>query len=399
MPFMAENGDATSATMKVMNLLMISGDRMLAAGKRGAFWYTLEELHAHFDRIDIICPKQDGKWKTEDRSIDGAIRPFANVFLHPSPRGLWHQPWWIMRKGKELFARTHHDVMTVHDYPPFYNGLGALLLHRATCIPFALEIHHIVGWPSAANATERIGLCLSRIVLPMEAAAASAVRCVSGSVERELRRWGVARVQRVPSLYLDHNALRGDASIAKSVDIVCCGRLVANKGFDRLLDALALLPRATLAIIGDGPERKRLEDIARGLGIADRVTWHGWMEDQRAVYRTLQTARVVVAPSLSEGGPRIAVEAMALGLPIVATRVGILPDVITDGANGVFTDGSPADIARNIERLLGDDGLRERIGSAARSVMGRFERRTLIKAYADFLKSLASRPSPLPPHA
>ncbi|TSC80405.1 MAG: putative Glycosyl transferase, group 1 [Candidatus Peregrinibacteria bacterium Gr01-1014_25] len=370
--------------MGLMNLLMISGDRMLAAGKRGAFWYTLEELHRHFDRIDIICPKARG----------AASSPFANVFLHPSPRGLWYQPLWILRKGKELWAAHRHDVMTVHEYPPFYNGLGTLLLRRAAFIPIVLEIHHIVGWPRAASATERIGFCLSRVFLPFEGSAASAVRCVSGSVEAQLRRWGVANLHRAPSLYLDHDALQPDATMTKSVDVACCGRLVRSKGFDRLLEALALLPRATLAVVGDGPERERLERRARNLGIADRVTWRGWLEDQTAVYRALQTARVIAVPSLSEGGPRIAVEAMALGLPVVATRVGILPDVIVDGENGAFTDGSPADLAAVIGKLLADEAMRQRLGESARGVLGLFERRTLIKQYADFLKSIVPLPMP-----
>ena len=97
---------------------MISGDRSLAVGKRGAFYNTMEEFHRYWDRIDIIVPKTTNyKLKT--------INYFDNVFIHSSPWPLIFQPWWILKKGRQIFREQSFDLITVHEYPPFYNGIGA----------------------------------------------------------------------------------------------------------------------------------------------------------------------------------------------------------------------------------------------------------------------------------
>lgn len=365
-----------------MNLLMISGDRSILEGKQGAFWYTLEELAKYFDRIDIITPRSH-------KAHPAACKPFQNVEFHPSPWGLWRQPQWIRTKGRELIAQYHHAVMTIHEFPPFYNGMGGLKLAQETGVPAVQEVHHVVGYPQASNISEWIGYWMSRWHLPRSWRCAAAVRCVSGSVRDLLKTWGVERISLMPSMYLDHQALTPDVSIDKKYDIACCARLAPNKGIDRVIDAMKLLPDKTLLIIGDGPERVSLEARAEHAGVAARVTFAGWMNTNTDTYRALQSARIAVMASLSEGGPRSAIEAMALGLPLVATNVGLMPDIIEHGKNGLFTTGEPDDLAIKIGMLLQSEQLRQSIGQAATAVREQFERTALIRAYADFLKSVA----------
>jgi len=80
---------------------------------------------------------------------------------------------------------------------------------------------------------------------------------------------------------------------------------------------------------------------------------------------------------------------MAIGMPVLATQVGIVPDVIQDEVNGLLTNGQPHDLARKLSHLLGDARLRARLGKAARAVIDRFEKKRLIKEYADFLQHIA----------
>lgn len=365
-----------------MNLLMISGDRSTPQGRKGAFWYTLEELSKHFQRVDVICPRAAGS----------DLHPFDNVHVHPSPRGLWYQPWWIARRGRELLAAHRHGVATVHEYPPFYNGLGARWLHFSTGVPYVLEVHHIVGHPRASSLAEWLGWWSSRWCLAMDARGAAAVRVVNTSVGDQLVRWGVpvAKVHVVPSFYLDRDALVPDPSIPKRYDIALCARLVANKGLEEVLEAVHSLSGVSLLIIGDGPERSRAERRVTRYDMRGRVTFLGWLPSREDVYRAIQSARVFVMNSRSEGGPRVVLEAMAVGMPVLATCVGVMPDVIAEGRNGFFTDGTPVDLAAKLRHLLQDGELRGRLGIEAQRILDRFERGAAVKIYADFLKGMGS---------
>ncbi len=404
---------------------MISGDRSILQGKKGAFWYTLQELSKHWERIDIITPPPPHQSRSSSRvaprgsdagQAPGPLPPahstgstsspqagsgqagergrvFENVFFHPSSRGLWYQPWWILIKGAELIKEHHHNVMTVHDYPPFYNGLGARWLHRAMNIPYMTEIHHIVGYPRAASLSEWIGYWMSRTWLPRWGTdMATAVRVVSGETWRVLQSWEIPLkkffVQ--SSIYLDYSALKPDPSIAKQYDCVFCGRLVPNKGLDNILKAIAGIPKATLLVIGDGPERKRCEKLAESLGIKASVIFTGWLPTQADVYRALQSGKIFVMNSVSEGGPRVLFEAMALGMPVISTRVGSAPQFIGDGHDGLLTNGDPNDLREKITMLLQNDQMRLRLGAAARHVLDVFDRASLVKTYADSLTNIAT---------
>lgn len=337
-----------------MKLLMISGDRSILQGKKGAFWYTLEELCKHWERIDVICP-----FACHERTY------FSNVYFHPCPRGLWYQPFWIKKKGKELIGEHHHDVMTVHDYPPFYNGIGAWWLHKKTGIPYALEIHHIVGYPCAASVSEFIGRLMYRPYFFFWGKNAKRIRVVNKELKEMIKKWGIEKEQLriISSFYLDRKILKPDPLIRKTYDVVFCGRDVPNKGLKELRAATENLGVTLLAI---GTDR--------------------WLETKEEVYRAMQSGKIFVMNSRSEGGPRVLLEAMALGLPVISTRVGIAPMVIRDGMNGIFTTGESNDLAQKIQMLLGDAALQKRLGQEACKIG--FDRETLVKHYADFLKTL-----------
>lgn len=368
-----------------MKLLMISGDRSLLRGTHGPFLEMLTEFARHWERIDIITPC------VPDAQMELVTLP-VNVGLHPSPYGLLRQSQWIRRKGKELLSLHGHQVMTVHEYPPFYNGLGAYLLKRDTGVHYALEIHHVVGEPVAASFKEFFGRILSRGVLAFDAAPASAVRVVSRSVYDVLLGFGLPedKLRVVPSFYLDHQSLaKIHAPAQKQVDLVTAARLVPNKGIDRLLTGLASVPGVTLQIIGDGPQRQALEALTDTLGLRPRVTFTGWLPTPQDVWFAIASARLFVLSSLSEGGPRSALEAMALGVPVLATRVGVMPEVIQDGQNGFFTTGTADDIGMKVGEVLFGSLNLSSVGERGKQSVARFDRTTLIRDYAQFLQSLA----------
>lgn len=374
-----------------MKLLMISGDRHVLEGKQGAFWYTLQEMAKYWDRIDVITPPVK-KLSSSFVLIPGGYQnaELSNkIFFHPSQVSLWRHSNWINLYGQALIQEFHHDIITVHEYPPFYNGKGARALSQKTGVPAVYEIHHIVGYPVAASFSEWVGQKLSRYSLAKVLQPAKAVRTVNQSVADTLVSWGVPRekIQVVPSFYLDESILQRDLEPPKIYDLAFCARLVGNKGLEEVLRAVSQMRNASLVVIGEGPKREQYQKLARTLGITSQVKFLGWLPNLEAVIGIVLSARIFVNNSKSEGGPRSALEAMASGMPVLTTRTGVMPEVIEDGRNGVFIDGTAKDLATKAFQLLQDDEARKRMGQEAKKILHTFDRTTLVQKYAEFLQS------------
>jgi glycosyltransferase involved in cell wall biosynthesis len=161
---------------------------------------------------------------------------------------------------------------------------------------------------------------------------------------------------------------RGDPTI------LCVAHLYPRKNVGALLEAMALLPPpSVLRVVGTGPERERLERRARELGLEGRVAFLGHVAFDllAAEYRR---ADVFCLPSRQEGFGIVFLEAMAAGLPIVAARAAAVPDVVSDGENGVLVSpDSPAELAVVLGRLLSDADERRRLGEAGRRTVTRFD--------------------------
>ncbi|MGH3104853.1 MAG: glycosyltransferase family 4 protein [Gaiellaceae bacterium] len=139
-------------------------------------------------------------------------------------------------------------------------------------------------------------------------------------------------------------------------------RLVPQKGIDVAVQAMAGVD-ATLVVLGEGPERSRLESLARNLGV--RLLLPGRVGDVDFV---LQRADVLVHPARWEGFGLALLEAMLAELPVVATRVSSIPEIVTDGETGLLVaPDDPDSLAAALRRLLADPGLRSRLGTAGRA--------------------------------
>jgi glycosyltransferase involved in cell wall biosynthesis len=187
--------------------------------------------------------------------------------------------------------------------------------------------------------------------------------------------------------------------------ILFLGRLHADKGIFDLLDAVSQLrsavPDLRLVLAGDG-ERAAVARYAERLGIADTVKFTGWVgpSGKRALF---ESAAVYALPSYAEGMPVGLLEAMAAGVPVVASPVGGVPEVVVDGTSGFLAaPGDVATLQRLLRRLLLDRELGARIGAAGReTVRARFaaERalRRLEELYAELgLAQAGIKPSPWP---
>jgi len=183
--------------------------------------------------------------------------------------------------------------------------------------------------------------------------------------------------------------------------IVQSCRFIAKKGIDLTVTAFAevtkLHPKATLTLIGDGPQKEAIEHQIAALGLADRVRFTGFIYED-GVKQALAAAHLFVHPSRTtgegdrEGVPNSMLEAMATGLPIVATRHGGIPEAVTDGESGLLVpENDAAALAAAMLRVLGDDDLRRRLGCGARrDVEAKFDRaiqtRRLEAVYKDLMR-------------
>src|SRR5205085_5490759 len=154
------------------------------------------------------------------------------------------------------------------------------------------------------------------------------------------------------------------------------GRLVPHKQVERIVDAIALAPDWELDVVGDGPERRRLESHAAAVGVAGRVMFHGDVPRER-VARVLAASDAMVLASDYEGLPHVVLEALAAGTPVVAPVVGGVGDVIEDGVNGLLVGSADADALSAALRSWSEDpdlGPRLRAGASEAGERWSFDR-------------------------
>lgn len=268
-----------------------------------------------------------------------------------------------------LAAQPGIDVLQTHGYKA--NVLAAFVA-RSIGRPWVAFVHGDTweNWKVRAYfALERLAICRAdRIVV------------VCQQMAQALRSHGIPDER----IRVIHNACVAgstqDAAGAGSSDktrpiIGVVGRLSPEKGVDvacRVHQQVVQHCRgARLWIIGEGPEKSRLQEDAERLGIAPSVDWFGYQDDVSPLYRQMS---VLLIPSRSEGLPNVALEAMAHGVPVVGTSVGGVPEVITDASTGFLVSSGDVDaLAFRVLELLRDATLRQRLGRQAReAVCSRF---------------------------
>lgn len=176
--------------------------------------------------------------------------------------------------------------------------------------------------------------------------------------------------------------------------IACVAALTPEKGVDVLLDAAARLhdarPSLQWIVLGDGPQRDQLLARRKTLGLGDVVLLPGHVEHPEAV---LARARVMVQPSRSEGFGSSVLDALVLGVPVVASNTGGLPESLAAGGGLLVPPGDPGELARAVETLLDDQGQWERLSGDGRVAAEGFTVAQMVRRTLDVYRSLAMTPS------
>jgi glycosyltransferase involved in cell wall biosynthesis len=236
-----------------------------------------------------------------------------------------------------------------------------------------------------------------RALAPVIAARDRAVRLArhvitpSDHLRRLVEGWGVppGRVSTVPNgVDLEERDDRLPAGRSGGpLRALFVGRLTNWKGVETLLLAVARMPEVAATVVGDGPEHPHLVELGRQLGVAGRVRFTGRLAPD-AVAREMRSAHVLVLTSLYEGLSHTLLEALAAGLPCVASRCGGNGEVIRDGVEGMLID--PQDVGAltgALGRLDRDEGLRLGMARAARERAWDFPLARTVEQFADILRA------------
>jgi glycosyltransferase involved in cell wall biosynthesis len=278
------------------------------------------------------------------------VRAFAPTILHAN------QAWpWACGYGELAGMLTPKVRVLAVDHLPIASAVPRVRRIGRRVLARRLDAHVAVGERAARMIENAVGL-----------ARGSVVSVPNG----------------VPNAPLDPLPRLLDGPVIGSL-----GRLVEQKGFDLLVRALPGLRDATVVLVGDGPERARLEALAASLGVADRLLITGWSAEPR---RYLPTFDVFALPSRWEGMPLGILEAMHAGLPVVAADVGSVAEAVLDGETGYLVPvEDDLAVGDRLGRLLADPSLRARMGDRGRAIAGeRFTDLVMARSYERLYHSL-----------
>jgi glycosyltransferase involved in cell wall biosynthesis len=278
---------------------------------------------------------------------------------------------------RRLVKEERFDLVHAHIYA---SAAAAAIATVGTGVPLVVTEHTEAGWRGRR----------ARLVSRWFCRRASQVIAVSGAVRRRLVQQDDVPPEKIavipnavpasPEKGPGAPPLQDELRDGPLVGVVA--RLQPEKGVATFLKAVArvakVVPRARFIVAGDGPLRAELEALVGRLGLEQNVYFLGFRSDPRALIGLLD---VLVVPSHTEGAPLVVLEAMAAGVPVVASAVGGIPDQVRHGEDGLLVPpGDPAALGDAVLELLGDPGLARRMGAAgSRKAATDFSHATMVE--------------------
>lgn len=350
-------------------------------------------MHTHADEVGICwCPAQHPE--PPDEMIPQLEGAGVTVHRIPPP---FLSPQYPLRLAR-VIRRMRPDVLHLHGA-----SLGVIggIVGRMLRVPAVVYTEHIqhagnAGW--LRRAREATAGLLHWTAFVSEQSRRAAVE--DGPLWRLADRVSVIHNGIDLSPYQTPlSAIERDEAISElglefdKVALGCVGLLWEAKGQEHLIRALAQLSAGrpvTALLVGSGEDGDRLRALAQECGVAESVRFLGWRGD---VPRVLPTLDLYVQPSISEGLPLAVVEAAAAGLPIVASEVGGIPEIITHGHDGLLVPpGDPQALAAAIQTLLDDTEHARRLGeNARRTAFERFSAETMATNYMELYQRLLAK--------
>lgn len=344
-------------------------------------------------RVLIAAPRYSG-YTDEDPDVVRfpSVRPPQD---REFPLGLpYSRAVWRRLEDVEL------DV--VHSHSPFLMGGAGARLARRRRLPLVFTHHTLYDEyvHYAPFVSPRVSAPAVRAYVRRFANRCQAVVVPSRTVETRLRTQGVTtRIECIPTAALESDAAaHRDASGARAAFdlplgppvVVTASRLAKEKSVDLVLSAFATVRTthdAVLLVVGGGPEEEKLRAVAQSLGIARDVIFTGLLPHPRAL-DCMATGALFLYASQTETQGLVVVEAMALGLPVVAVDAGGIADAVRDGETGFLTPVDPAALAAKVRVLLDDPVRARQMGERGREASAAFTMPVIAAQLAALYESL-----------
>ncbi|MFX0196739.1 MAG: glycosyltransferase [Candidatus Hodarchaeota archaeon] len=256
--------------------------------------------------------------------------------------------YWSLRIFKEIHVFHADVVFSTYAYSTGLIGMLAATLSKKPCVI------HAVGSDLRLDSRSFLG----KVFVPLTLKTVSGVICVSKDLESRAKVFGAKNTVVIPPP-LDLKDFEEKDFRRNDKEVISIAHLNPIKGMSYLIKAMKRIEEGKLIIIGNGPEREKLELLSLDLGLSDRVFFLGWVNHSSEFWDYLMKATVFVLPSISEGLPKVLVEAMVAGLPIIATKVGGIPELIKDGINGLIVPPkNEMALAEALKKIFDDDHFR-----------------------------------------
>lgn len=342
-------------------ILMFISTRILGGPGKGLVQF-FESGGLDIADVEVGVDSQDGNEETEFHTSIRETGVHVETFLQKhvyDPTLLYRSYRYVKDNGFNILESNEYKSHVICFFLKLFTGL-----------PWVAYAH---GW-TTENVKVKLYHSLDKILLPR----ADTVVAVSKSVRERL---APKAAERAVVIY---NAIEPvDEDAAEAVDVreqfgvqpdetllTVVGRLSPEKGHKDFIEALPMVlekhPKVRAMLVGDGPDREKLEQRVADAGLEDVVIFTGYQGSMPPFYAATD---LLVMPSLSEGLPYVALEGMSYGLPMVTTDVGGIPELVQEGVTGYLTPSEqPEAFARAIRRMLDDPEAMKRMGEAGRNI-------------------------------
>ena len=340
-----------------------------------------DHLLAHADRVAfestyaILPPRWTALFAAHLRLAASAPVAYLSTLalaLRLAPAGLRGRVWQLFYfvEAVVLWAECRHRA--IHHIHVHMGNVAADAALLAAHIGSAIEPQRPWSWSFTLHGPDEF-FDINHFRLAEKVRRAQFVVCISDYTRSQLMALSDAEVW--DKLHVIHVGIPIEQFTRSSPPrddstVLCIGRHVPQKGHAVLLEAIKLLAKrghkVNLTLAGDGPLRPTLERFAERLGLASQVSFPGAV-GQEEIHALYAGACIFCLPSFAEGVPCVLMEAMAMEVPVVSTRIAGVPELIDDGRTGLLvTPGHAGQLADALERLLADPALCRELGSAAR---------------------------------